>query len=51
MINILNIGKNLSSTQKMIIESVKHFCKNELKPRVISDYRYENVDRKPQRSQ
>ena len=45
MINILNIGKNLSTTQKLIIESVKNFCKTELKPRVISDYRNEVIDR------
>ena len=45
MINILNVGKNLSSTQKLIIESVKSFCKTELKPRVISDYRNEVIDR------
>ena len=45
MINILNIGNNFSSTQKIIIESVKKFCKHELKKRVISDYRNEIVDR------
>jgi len=45
MINILNIGKNLSTTQNLIIESVKSFCKTELKPRVISDYRNEVIDR------
>ena len=45
MINILNIGKNLSTTQNLIIESVKNFCRTELKPRVISDYRNEVIDR------
>ena len=45
MINILSIGKNLSTTQNLIIESVKNFCKTELKPRVINDYRNEVVDR------
>jgi glutaryl-CoA dehydrogenase len=45
MINILSIGKNLSTTQNLIIESVKNFCKTELKPRVISDYRNEVIDR------
>ena len=45
MINILSIGKNLSTTQNLIIESVKNFCRTELKPRVISDYRNEVIDR------
>ena len=45
MINILNIGKNFTTTQKLIIESVKDFCKSELKPRVINDYKKEIVDR------
>jgi glutaryl-CoA dehydrogenase len=45
MINILRLSKNLSSTQKMIVESVNSFCKSELKPRVINDYKNEIVDR------
>lgn len=45
MINIFRLGKNLSSTQKMIVESVNSFCKSELKPRVINDYKNEAVDR------
>lgn len=35
----------MSSTQKMIVESVNSFCKSELKPRVINDYKNEIVDR------
>ena len=45
MINILNIGKNLSQTQRLIIDSVSSFCKTTLKPRVINDYRHEVADR------
>lgn len=46
MINILNIGKNLTCYQRLIIDSVKKFCESELKPRVIHDYKKENKDRK-----
>ena len=45
MINILHIGKNLSTTQKLVIDSVKSFCNATLRPRVINDYRNEVVDR------
>jgi|TARA_Y100000816_G_scaffold196064_1_gene143320 glutaryl-CoA dehydrogenase len=46
MINILRINRNLTETQKLVIESVKSFCKAELKPRVIKDYKDEVVDKK-----
>ena len=39
MINLLKINGNLSTTQKIIVDSVKSFCKSELKPRVINDYK------------
>tara|TARA_B100000902_G_C27302141_1_gene913441 strand:- start:529 stop:1674 length:1146 start_codon:yes stop_codon:yes gene_type:complete len=45
MINILKIGKNLSQTQRLMIDSVKAFCQSELKPRVINDYKNEVVDK------
>ena len=45
MLNILNINKGLTITQKLIIDSVKSFCRTELKPRVKSDYKNEVVDR------
>ena len=45
MINILKIKRNLTETQKLVIESVKSFCKSELKPRVIKDYKNEVVDK------
>ena len=45
MINILRINRNLTETQKLVIESVKKFCNLELKPRVIRDYNYEVVDK------
>ena len=45
MINILKINRNLTETQKLVIESVKSFCKSELKPRVIKDYKNEVVDK------
>ena len=32
MINILKINRNLNETQKLVIDSVKSFCKSELKP-------------------
>ena len=46
MINILRINRNLTETQKLVVESVKSFCKAELKPRVIKDYKDEVVDKK-----
>lgn len=46
MIHILRLNDKLSTTQKIIIDSVKAFCKSELKPRVIHDYKHEIVDRK-----
>ena len=45
MLNILKINKGLTTTQKLILESVKTFCKSELQPRVINDYKKEIVDR------
>lgn len=45
MINLLKINKNLSTTQKMIIDSVKAFANSELKPRVKTDYKNEVVDK------
>ena len=45
MLNILHINKGLTITQKLVIDSVKSFCRTELKPRVISDYKNEVVDR------
>lgn len=45
MINILRVNRNLTETQKLVIDSVKSFCKSELKPRVITDYKDEIVDK------
>ena len=45
MLNILRLGDKVSSTQKMVIDSVQAFCKTELKPRVIKDYKDEVVDK------
>ena len=45
MINILRVNGNSTETQKLVIESVKSFCKAELKPRVIKDYKDEIVDK------
>jgi len=45
MLNILRLGDKVSSTQKMVIDSVQAFCKTELKPRVIQDYKDEVVDK------
>lgn len=45
MLNILQLAKNLTPTQHMLIESVQQFCKHELRPRILRDYREEIVDR------
>lgn len=45
MANLLRIGSNLSSTQRMVVDSVKSFAKTELAPRVTNDYKREVVDR------
>ena len=45
MANLLRIGNNLSSTQRMVVDSVKSFAKTELAPRVTNDYKREVVDR------
>tara|TARA_B100000674_G_scaffold495389_1_gene522680 strand:+ start:887 stop:2035 length:1149 start_codon:yes stop_codon:yes gene_type:complete len=43
--NFLRFEKHLSTEQNLIINSVEKFCKGYLKPRVISDYRNEIVDK------
>lgn len=45
MINILNLNSKLTTSNKILIESVKKFCKSELSPRVIMDYKNEVIDR------
>ena len=45
MINILRLASNLTNTQNLIIDSVKHFCQDKLKPRVVNDFKNEVVDR------
>ncbi len=45
MINLLKINNNLPTTQKLIIDSVKSFANQELKPRVINDYKNEIIDK------
>ena len=45
MLNIFKTNKGLTVTQNMIIDSVKHFCRDKLKPRVILDYKNEIIDR------
>lgn len=45
MANLLRIGNNLSSTQRMVVDSVKSFAKTELAPRVTNDYKREVVNR------
>ena len=45
MINLFKNHKNLTTTQGLIIDSVKAFCNSELKPRVAHDYKNEIVDR------
>ena len=43
--NFFRLTKNLSSEQKLIIDSVNRFSKEYLKPRVINDYKNEIVDK------
>ena len=45
MINLFKNYKKLTTTQGLIIDSVKAFCNSELKPRVTQDYKNEIVDR------
>ena len=45
MVNILRVNRNLTETQKLVLESVKAFCSSELKPRVVQDYKTEVVDK------
>jgi glutaryl-CoA dehydrogenase len=45
MFNLLKFTRNLTSEQKMIIDSTKKFAQDYLKPRVINDYKKEIVDK------
>lgn len=45
MISLLRFEKLVSSHQKALIESTKHFCRDYLQPRVRNDHRHEVVDR------
>lgn len=45
MFNILKLNKNLTSEQKIIIDSTKKFANDYLKKRVINDYKNEIIDR------
>ena len=45
MFNLLKLTRNLTSEQKIIIDSTKKFCKDYLKPRVINDYKQEIIDK------
>lgn len=45
MFNLLKFTRNLTSEQKMIIDSTKKFAQEYLKPRVINDYKKEVVDK------
>lgn len=45
MINLLNVGNKISTTERAILNSVQTFCRSELKPRIRIDYRDEIVDR------
>ena len=45
MFNFFRLTKQLSSEQKIIIDSTRKFCKEYLKPRVISDYKNEIIDK------
>ena len=43
--NILRLNHKISSHQKIMIKSVKEFCKSQLKPRVKNDFKNEIVDK------
>ena len=45
MTNLLKVYNKLSTTQNLLLNSVRSFCVDYLKPRVIEDYKNETVDR------
>lgn len=45
MTNLLKVYGKLTTTQNLLIHSVKAFCSDYLKPRVMNDYKNEIVDR------
>lgn len=45
MFNILKTSRLINTTQTAIIQSVKEFCKQELKPRSIPDFKHPTPDR------
>ena len=45
MANLLKVYDKLTTTQYMILNSLRSFCGSYLKPRVINDYKNEIVDR------
>ena len=45
MTNLLKVYGKLTTTQNLLIHSVKAFCSDYLKPRVMNDYKNEVVDR------
>ena len=45
MTNLLKVYGKLSTTQNLLIHSVKAFCSDYLKPRVMNDYKNEIVDK------
>ena len=45
MANLLKVYGNLSTTQNMILNSLRSFCVDYLQPRVKNDYRNEYVFR------
>lgn len=44
--HLLQLYSKYSSTQRAILQSVKAFCQRELLPRVRTDYKHEQTDRK-----
>ena len=45
MANLLKVYNKLSTTQNLLLNSIRSFCVDYLKPRVIEDYKNETVDR------
>ena len=45
MTNLLKVYNKLSTTQNLLLNSVRSFCVDYLKPRVMEDYKNETVDR------
>lgn len=45
MFNFFRLTNQLTSEQKIIIDSTRKFCKEYLKPRVINDYKNEIIDK------